>query len=174
MSLKRGFAGVWGSSEGDLGLENHTCLNDLRGFLAGSPDDTVQLPEHEQACVHIGKIRRRFSYWRLGRADKGLLQRYLALTTGLSRPQLKRLIARYLAEGELKDRWRGGAKPLRRKYERADIPLLTETDELHSTLALLQRAWEVFGDERFRRLAGPLERAAGLAAGRHRASRGPR
>ncbi len=73
MSLKRGFAGVWGSSEGDLDLETHTCLDDLRGFLAGNPDDSVQLPDREQAYAHIGKILQRFSYWRLGRADKSLL-----------------------------------------------------------------------------------------------------
>ena len=143
-----------------LDLETHTSLADLRGFLAGNPDDSVQLAEREQAYAHIGKVLRRFSYWRLGRADKGLLQRYLARTTSLSRAQLKRLIARYLAEGELRDRRRGAAKPFRRKYARADILLLAETDELHgtlsgpATLALFQRAWEVFGDERFGRLAG--------------------
>ena len=143
-----------------LDLETHTSLADLRGFLAGNPDDSVQLAEREQAYAHIGKVLRRFSYWRLGRADKGLLQRYLGRTTSLSRAQLKRLIARYLAEGELRDRRRGAAKPFRRKYARADILLLAETDELHgtlsgpATLALFQRAWEVFRDERFRRLAG--------------------
>ena len=70
-----------------LDLETHTSLADLRGFLAGNPDDSVQLAEREQAYAHIGKVLRRFSYWRLGRADKGLLQRYLARTTSLSRAQ---------------------------------------------------------------------------------------
>ena len=54
--------------------------------------------------AHIGKVLRRFSYWKLGRADKGLVRRYLERTTGLSRAQLTRLVGRYLAEGELVDR----------------------------------------------------------------------
>ena len=143
-----------------LDLETHSSLDDLRGFLAGNADETVLVPERKRAYAHIGRVLRRFSYWRLERADKGLVRSYLVRTTGLSRAQLARLIARYLADGELADRRRGAAKPFRRKYERADILLLAETDELHgtlsgpATLAILKRAWEVFGDERFRRLAG--------------------
>ena len=143
-----------------LDLETHTTLDDVRGFLAGNPERTALLPERKQAYAHIGRVLRRFSYWRLGKADKGLLRCYLTRTTGLSRAQLARLIARYLAEGELTDRRRGAAKPFRRIYERADILLLAETDELHgrlsgpATLAIFRRAWEVFGDPRFRRLAG--------------------
>ena len=143
-----------------LDLETHSSLDDLRGFLAGNADETVLVPERKRAYAHIGRVLRRFSYWRLERADKGLVRSYLVRTTGLARAQLARLIARYLADGELADRRRGAAKPFRRKYERADILLLAETDELHgtlsgpATLAILKRAWEVFGDERFRRLAG--------------------
>ena len=50
------------------------------------------MPDRKQACEHIGRVLRRFSYWKLGKADKGLLPRYLARTTGLSRAQLARLI----------------------------------------------------------------------------------
>ena len=143
-----------------LDLETHSTLDDVRGFLAGNPEGTALVPERKQAYAQIGRVLRRFSYWRLGKADKGLLRCYLARTTGLSRAQLARLIARYLAEGELADRRQVAAKPFRRKYERVDILLLAETDELHgrlsgpATLAILKRAWEVFGDERFQRLAG--------------------
>ena len=138
-----------------LDLETHSSLDDLRGFVAGNADETVLVPERKRAYAQIGRVLRRFSYGRLERADKGLVRSYLVRTTGLSRAQLARLIARYLA-----DRRRGAAKPFRRKYERADILLLAETDELHgtlsgpATLAILKRAWEVFGDERLRRLAG--------------------
>ena len=143
-----------------LDLETHSSLDALRGFLAGNAEETVQVPERKQAYAHLGRVLRRFSYWRLKRADKGLVRRYLARTTGLSRAQLARLIARYLADGELADRRQGAAKPFRRKYEQADIVLLAETDELHgrlsgpATLAICKRGWEVFGDQRFRRLAG--------------------
>ena len=58
------------------------------------------------------------------------------------------------------DRRQGAARPFRRKYRRADILLLAEVDELHGTLSgpatrkLCERAWKVFGDARFERLAG--------------------
>ena len=143
-----------------IDLESHTTLEDLRGFLAGNAEGAVLIPDRKRAYGHIARVLRRFSYWTRGKADKGLLRRYLARTTGLSRAQLARLVARYLADGELQDRRRRAARPFRCRYERADILLLAETDELHATLsgpatlAILKRAWEVFGDARFERLAG--------------------
>ena len=89
-----------------------------------------------------------------------MLQTYLQRTTGLSRAQVARLIAAYIAEGKLADGRKGAARPFRRRYTQEDILLLAETDALHGTLsgpaamALLRRAFEVFGDERYERLAG--------------------
>ena len=143
-----------------LDLESHKSLEAVRGFLAGSRDESVLVPGRKAAYAHIGKVLRRFSYWKLGRADKGLVRRYLERATGLSRAQLTRLVGRYLAEGELVDRRKGAARPFRRKYRRADILLLAEVDALQGTLSgpatrkLCERVWQVFGDARFERLAG--------------------
>lgn len=117
--------------------------------------------------IHIGPCPQKLSHestkaqpLHLAKPDKGLLRCYLERTTGLSQSQLTRLIQRYLAAGRLEDRRQGAAKPFRCKYTQADIELLAETDELHgslsgpATLVLLERAWEVFGDARFERLAG--------------------
>ena len=82
-------------------LETHTRLEDLRSVLAGNAAGAVLVPDRKQAYEHIGRVLRRFSYWKLGKVDKGLLRRYLARTTGLSRAQLARLIRRYLKDGEL-------------------------------------------------------------------------
>ncbi len=90
-----------------LDLEAHASLADVRGFVAGNHDGSVQMPERKQAYAHIGQIPRRFSYWRLGRPDKGLLQRYPARTTGFSRAQLKRLIARRVQHAQ---RWGAAAR----------------------------------------------------------------
>ena len=87
-----------------LDLESHKSLEAVRGLLAGSRDESVLVPGRKAAYAHIGKVLRRFSYWKLGRADKGLVRRYLERTTGLSRAQLTRLAGRYLAEGEPVDR----------------------------------------------------------------------
>ena len=78
--------------------------------------------------------------------------------------QLARLVARCIGDGELQDRRRRAAKPFRRKYEREEVLLLAETDELHGRLSgpaplmLLQRGWEVYGDTCCKRLAGLLEK----------------
>ena len=143
-----------------LDLDAHKTRQDILGFLAGTAPGSVLIPDRKQAYEHIGRVLRRFSYWRLSKPDKGLLLRYLRRTTGLSRAQVTRLVRRYLAAGELGDGRRGAGQRFRHKYRPEDIALLAETDELHgalsgpATLAIFQRAWEVFGDERFRRLAG--------------------
>jgi hypothetical protein len=118
------------------------------------------VPYRKQAYEHIERVLRQYSYRRLGKSDKGLVKRYLERTTGLSRAQLTRLVQRYLACGGLGDGRPGVGRQFRPRYRPEDIELLAETDELHgrlsgpATLVLLQRAWEVFGDSRFERLAG--------------------
>ncbi len=143
-----------------LELETHRTLEQVRLFVEGSAGTAALAPQREAAYRHIGSVLARFGYWRLGKAERGLLRRYLQRTTGLSRAQLARLIARYLAQGELRDRRQRPAKPFVRRYTREDIVLLAETDEVHGRLSgpatrkLCERAWKVFGDVRFERLAG--------------------
>ena len=94
-------------------------------------------------------------------SDKGLVRRYLAKVTGLSRAQLTRLIGQHRETGRIEDR-RGGAPacPFERRYTRADIRLLAAVDAAMgqmsgpATRALMRRQYEVFDDERFERLAG--------------------
>ena len=103
----------------------------------------------------------RLGYERLGKSDKGLVRRYLAKVTGLSRAQLTRLIGQHRETGRIEDR-RGGApaRPFERRYTRADIGQLAAVDAAlgqmsgPATRALMRRQYAVFGDERFERLAG--------------------
>lgn len=74
-----------------LDLETHSTLEDARRFLTDNPEGTALVPERKREYAHIGRILRRVSYWRMGKADKGLLGCNLARTTGLWRA---RLIAR--------------------------------------------------------------------------------
>ena len=89
------------------GLATHSTLDDLRMFLEGNSEGTVRVQPRAEAYAHVGRVLRRFSYWRLQRAERGLVRCYLGRTTGLSLAQLARLLARYRAEGELVDRRRG-------------------------------------------------------------------
>lgn len=63
--------------------------NGLRQFLAGTTEVEFQAcGQDEERYRHIEGILKRFGYRKLGRADKGLVLRYLARTTGYSRQQL--------------------------------------------------------------------------------------
>ena len=134
-------------------------LAEAEAFVAAHGGGEVAAPGRGAAYAHIGKTLARFAYWKQGRAAKGLLRRYLLLTTGLSESQLTRLIARCLKEGGLEDRRRGPARGFRRKRTLEDVLLLAETDELHGRLSgpatrkILERAFEVFQDARYERLA---------------------
>ena len=101
MSLKVGFAGVWGSLEGDLPSRSGDPFDAkwmCAGFSRRMWKGRSWFRSREQACAQIGKVQRRFSWWQRDKPDKGLPSRNLALTMGL----LQR-IRRYLAEGELAD-----------------------------------------------------------------------
>jgi hypothetical protein len=135
-------------------------LDDVRGFLAGNQAVEIQTPNREAAYAFIAQSLSRFSYRRLGKADKGLMRAYLAKMTGLSRAQLTRLVARHQGGERLDDRRGPPARPFARRYTPEDVRLLAEVDALHGHLSgpatrkLCERAWRVFGDAPYERLAG--------------------
>ena len=100
---------------------------------------------------------RRFNYRHGTRADQGLLRRYLAKVTGLSRAQVTRAIMPFCTEGDMTDRRLGPAKPFARRYTDAAVRLLAAVDERHGTLSgpatrrLCERLYHRFGDTRFER-----------------------
>ena len=93
------------------------------------------------------------------KADKGLLRRFLAKATDLSRAQVTRLLRQYRTTGEVIDRRGAPRQPFPRRYTPTDIGRLAELDALHGTLSgpttrkLCARAFHRFGDPRFERLA---------------------
>lgn len=99
-------------------------------------------------------------YARHSRADKGVLLRYLERMTGLSRQQVTRLVKRWCEKGKLSRRNGVPRHGFVRRYTALDAVLLAEVDTLHGTLSgpatrkLMERAFHVFGDVRFERLAG--------------------
>ena len=106
----------------------------------------------------MNQTLRQQDYGRLKREGKGLVRRYVAKMTGLSRAQVARLIRCYQQGGEVKPRaYRRHRFPQR--YTRADIELLAAVDEAHETLSgpatqkILQREWHEFHDARYERLA---------------------
>ncbi len=134
-------------------------LEQVRAFLEGTQPLGFTAPDRGAAYEWIAAELRRFAYLRLGRAEKGCLRRYLRKVTGLSRAQMTRLIAQFRERGRIADRRGPPAKPFARRYLPADVRLLAEIDTLHATLSgpatrkLCERAYRVFGDARYERLA---------------------
>ena len=137
-----------------LQTEGLQTLEQIRAFLEGSQPMGFEIPSREAANDLIAQTLRRFGCARLGRADKGLVRRYLCKVTGRSRAQMTRLIAQFRRIGRIKDRRGAPARPFPRRYTREDVLLLAEVDNLHSTLSgpatrkLCGRAYTRFGDQR--------------------------
>lgn len=134
-------------------------LAQVRAFVEGNEPVSFTLTDRTAAHLWMTDTLKRFRYPHCARTDKGLLRRYLAKVTGLSRAQLTRAITLFCRAGVIEDRRRVPAKPFARRYTAEDIRLLAETDALHGTFSgpatrkLCERVHQVFGDARFERLA---------------------
>ena len=136
-------------------------LEQVRRVAEGNEPVDFALAERASAYEFIRRTVVQFDYAALGKADKGAVKAYLAKMTGLSRAQLTRLMAQHRSTGRIRDRRSAGpSRPFTRRYTAADIRLLAEVDTAlgqrcgPATRAVLRRQYEVFGDERFARLAG--------------------
>ena len=135
----------------------HT-LDQLRAFVSGTMtvDFSVALNERYE---FIARTIRRFGYARLRRADKAVVLRFLERVSGYSRQQLTRLVKRGCKRGPLTKRYAAPRAGFARTYSSVDVLLLAHTDTLHGTLSgpatkkLMERAYRVFGDARYQRLA---------------------
>jgi transposase InsO family protein len=134
-------------------------LEQIRAFLCGTTEVAFRIPREERNQF-IERVLKRFGYAPHGRADKSVLLRYIERMTGLSRQQVTRLVGRYRKDGKLARQTCAPKQGFTYRYTAADVALLAETDVLHSTLSgpatkkLMERAYRVFGDPRYERLAG--------------------
>jgi len=144
----------------DMNESRLNTVAQLRAFLEGTLEVKFQPIRNDvERYGLIAGVLGRFAYRRLARADKGVLMRYLARVTGYSRAQLRRLVSRRLKGEQLAKRYGAPAVGFARKFTTADVKLLAQTDALHNTLSgpatkcLMQRAYAVYGDARYARLA---------------------
>ena len=118
-------------------LDTHRLqtLDQVREFLDGSEQVDLQPQTRADSYAFVAKTVRRFDYALRGKADKGLLRRFLAKVAGLSRAQITRLLQQHRTTGEIADRRDTPRRPFPRRYSNADIGLLAELDVLHGTLS---------------------------------------
>jgi len=135
-------------------------LAQIRTFVEGNQPISFTLTDRQSAYSWMADTLRHFGYARCDRAERGVLRRYLAKVTGLSRAAVTRCSTQFAACGNIKDRRHAPAVPFERRYTAEDIRLLAQVDALHGTLSgtttrkLCERAFKVHGDARCERLAG--------------------
>jgi hypothetical protein len=134
-------------------------LEQIRAFLDGTEAIDFKIDNRREAYDFVTETLRRFRYERLGKTERGLVKAYLGKVTGLSRAQVTRLVRQFVETRQLRDRRGPPAKSFRRVYTAEDVRLLAEVDALHGQLSgpatrkLCERAFLVFGDARYERLA---------------------
>ena len=144
----------------DMNESKVRTVKQVREFLQGTRDvEFLPHGDDEARYGHIGDVVRRLGYARLRRADRGQVLRYLGVTTGYASAQVKRLVARALSGQPLVKRYAAPAQAFARRYSSADIALLAQVDREFGTLSgpatahVLRRAFIVYADARFERLA---------------------
>ena len=142
-----------------LNTEPLRTLDDVRAFLEGTLAVSFAAPAGPAQRDWIAQTLHRFGYRTLGRADRGLVLAFLRTVTGVSRAQMTRLVAQWRQSGTLPDRRGPPAAGFTRRYTDADVTALVALDRLHGQLSgpatrkLAERAFHVFGDARYERLA---------------------
>lgn len=149
----------------NMNEERLRTIEQVQAFLSGSSAVSFS-PQgtDDERYAHISRVLTRFDYPQRNRRERGILRRYLEHTSGYSRAQITRLIARWhnnrLAPQPLIKRYAAPVAPFASKYTAQDVALLVEMDRAHLDVCgpavahLLRRAYETYGDSRYQRLAG--------------------
>src|SRR5271168_267414 len=133
-------------------------LEQIRAFLEGSGEVRFAGQRREEVYAWTERTLVRHQYVSLSRREKGLVRRYVARMTGLSRAQVTRLISGYADTGRVK-----AAPYVRRKfakrYTKADVELLAYVDKSHGNLSgpatkrILEREYVEYSQAVYERLA---------------------
>ena len=135
-----------------------TSLEQIRAFLAGSDPVQFSGQRREEVYVWVEKTLVRLQYASLDRPGKGLVRRYLARMTGLSRAQVTRLIAGYRRTGRVKAAVYQRMK-FATRYTSSDMDLLAYVDKAHGNLSgpatkrILEREYGEYGQAAYQRLS---------------------
>jgi transposase InsO family protein len=133
-------------------------LQQIGKFLAAAKEVRFEASERKEVYGWIERLLCQQEYTRQGRRERGLVRRYIAKMTGLSRAQLTRLVGRYLATGQVRMK-SGRRHRFPQRYTRADIELLAQVDQAHDGLSgpatrrILEREFREYGKPEFECLA---------------------
>lgn len=142
-------------------MENAEALTEvqIQEFLKGSREIVFEGQSQQERYRWVERVLVAQEYAVQDKKRRGAVRAYLSKVTGLSLPQVTRLIRQYRAEGVVR------AADYRRrrfpsKYGSQDIALLAELDRAHhwlsgpATVHVLKREQIQFGKSEYARLAG--------------------
>ena len=131
----------------------------IREFLKGSQSIEFSGQNRAELYQFVQRVLVAQQYAVQDKRQRGAVRAYLSKVTGLSLPQMTRLIRKYREAGVVE----AAAYRRRRfpsKYTRRDVTLLAEVDGAHdwlsgpATVGILQREYEQYGPAEYARLAG--------------------
>jgi transposase InsO family protein len=134
-------------------------LEQVRDFLAGSSEVRFAGLRRAEVYSWVERTLVRHEYAKLGRVGKGLVRRYVARMTGLSRAQVTRLIAGHRQTGRVKAVEYHRTK-FATRYTPTEVGLLAYVDQAHGNLSgpatkrILEREYTEYGQTVYQRLAG--------------------
>lgn len=154
-----------------------TSLEQIRALVAANSVVRFTGQGRQEVYKWVEGTLVRHQYNSLRKPDKGVVRRYLAQMTGLSRAQVTRLVSGYQQTGRVI-----ATSYQRRRfpsvYTAADVDLLAYVDRAHGNLSgpatrrILEREYVEYGQTAYRRLAGisvaHLYRVRGTSAYRKR------
>src|SRR5271170_1622073 len=136
-----------------------TSLEQLRAFLAGSGEVHFAGQRRDEVYGWTEGTLVQHQYSVLSRPEKGVVRRYLARMTGLSRAQVTRLIHSYTDSGRVKAALYQRSK-FATRYTKSDVELLAYVDKSHGNLSgpatkrILEREYSEYSQSAYERLAG--------------------
>lgn len=142
-----------------MSTEQLSSITDLTNFINGSQKVAYEvLASKKDKYLWIESILIKFTYHKLSKHDKGIVGEYIQKVSGYSRQQLCRLINQYKKSGHITHK-SSTSNNFAAKYTKDDIMALVAIDELHGTIngiatkKLCERAWTIYQDHRYERLA---------------------
>jgi len=127
-------------------------LDEMEAFVENNRKVRFKAKTQEEAYRIIEAVLKEQVYRRLHKGQKGIVRKYLAKITGLSRSQMTRLIQRWNSVKRLHVQ-RQPRRQFARSYTREDVALLAAVDSAHEDLSgpavrrILQREYAVYGQE---------------------------
>lgn len=142
-----------------MNIQQIKTLEQVRQFLISTADTTITSPSKDEGYRWVQHTLKHFRYDSLKRPDKGLIRQFLGHITGYSRQQVTRLIQQYKKTRRV-IRQQQTTNGFTSIYTQEDVALLAAIDTLHDTPSgpmikkLCERAYTLFDDQPYQRLAG--------------------